>query len=446
MSPYVPQQHTVQSTKEFITLAQGVTEHGYLASLDVESLFTNVPVSETIDIVIQRAYHHPDLPPPSISENIMRSLLQTCTTETPFRNFNGDVYLQTNGVSMASPLGPLFANFYMGELETTVLPTLTKPPLVYARYVDDIFLLISNVNTLEEIKDKFETASVLRFTYEIETRKSLSFLDVKVQRESDDKLSTSVHIKATSSGECLNFCSLSPERYKLGAIKTFLHRAYDVSSSWTSLHLEIERIKQLLTNNNYPMKVIDDTIRKFLDKKQAPQPENNTVTNDVTFYFKNQMSSQYKTEETMLRKIIQDNVLPTNPESRIQLIIYYRSHKLAQLVIKKNPHKATSPYNIVYQYTCDVVGCQPAKFYIGYTENTLVERMRTHAQNGSIASHHNSTHSRKPTTQELVNNSKVLKSSPKRQELLIAEALFIKSLNPSINAQREGNARILSVF
>ena len=39
---------------------------------------------------------------------------------------------------MGSPLGPTFANYYMGDLESKTLTNIENPPLIYCRYVDDI--------------------------------------------------------------------------------------------------------------------------------------------------------------------------------------------------------------------------------------------------------------------------------------------------------------------
>ena len=72
------------------------------ASLDVESLFTNVPVYDTIDIILKDVYHHSTLQPPTIPERTMKDLLMLCTTQTPFRNFNGELYLQIDVVMMGS--------------------------------------------------------------------------------------------------------------------------------------------------------------------------------------------------------------------------------------------------------------------------------------------------------------------------------------------------------
>ena len=40
----------------------------------------------------------------------------------------------------------------------------------------------------------------------------------------------------------------------------------------------------------------------------------------------------------------------------------------------------------------------------------------------------------------------VLHTAHDRQELVLAEALLIKKLQPSINSQREGEVRVLSIF
>lgn len=148
----------IQSTDEFINILQANPTHGLLASLDVESLFTSVPVHDTIDIILQYAYENPNMSPPNIRKDIMKELLLQCTTQTPFRHVDGGIYKQREGVSMGSPLGPLFANFYMANLESVVLAELpeNQRPSIYCRYVDDIFLVVNNIGILDNLKQKFE--------------------------------------------------------------------------------------------------------------------------------------------------------------------------------------------------------------------------------------------------------------------------------------------------
>ena len=142
LKKYIPSGYMVNSTDEFLNILRASGDRrGLLGSLDVDSLFTQVPVTDTVDIILQHAYHHETFKPPHIPKQIMKQLLITCTTQTPFRHVDGSIYLQKDGVSMGSPLGPLFANFYMANLENSVIPTIDshERPLIYCRYVDDIF-------------------------------------------------------------------------------------------------------------------------------------------------------------------------------------------------------------------------------------------------------------------------------------------------------------------
>ena len=57
-----------------------------------------------------------------ISLNIIdiTKLLLTCTTEVPFYDHLGNIYIQTDGVSMGSVLGPIFSNFYTSDVENRI--------------------------------------------------------------------------------------------------------------------------------------------------------------------------------------------------------------------------------------------------------------------------------------------------------------------------------------
>ena len=65
----------LKSTTEFVDLLEGQSTAGDLYSLDVESLFTNVPVNRTINIICDKVYNHPNLPPPPSPRNVLKKLL-----------------------------------------------------------------------------------------------------------------------------------------------------------------------------------------------------------------------------------------------------------------------------------------------------------------------------------------------------------------------------------
>ena len=85
ITPYISHNYIIKSTKELIEILKTHKPNkGIIFSLDVENLFTNVPVLETINIIINNIYHHPMLPPLKINSNILRKILLLCTTEVPF--------------------------------------------------------------------------------------------------------------------------------------------------------------------------------------------------------------------------------------------------------------------------------------------------------------------------------------------------------------------------
>ena len=61
----------------------------------------------------------------SISRNEMKELLLLCTKKVNFI-FNGKIYLQVDGVTMGSPLGPVLADIFMTELEKESILDLNK--------------------------------------------------------------------------------------------------------------------------------------------------------------------------------------------------------------------------------------------------------------------------------------------------------------------------------
>ena len=120
LTPYVPDDYCLKSSTEFLQAIAAAPTEGVMASLDVESLFTNVPVAETIDLLLDRIYRDDNTPRLNIPESSLHRLLQICTKEAPFRDQRGNLWKQIDGVAMGSSLGVLFANTYMGIVERRV--------------------------------------------------------------------------------------------------------------------------------------------------------------------------------------------------------------------------------------------------------------------------------------------------------------------------------------
>ena len=444
LTPYVPATHTLESSQDFVELLKSKTSGGILASLDAESLFTNVPVSETIQILLAQAYDNPQLAPPKLSRSLCEKMLRVCTTEAPFRSPDGSLYLQTDGVAMGSPLGVLFANAYMAKVEDDVISSLDPPPHIYRRYVDDMFVEVGDENDLEQLRLKFEDRSLLHFTKEVGIGNKLPFLDVEV-KIADGQHQLSVHRKLTNQGKCLDARSECPERYKTGVIRSYVRRALLTCSTWQLVHQELQKLKQTLVNNHYSCQEIDKEVRealhKFLTKPKEGRQTEGEKGQTYRIFYKNQMTANYKADEKALKQIIKKNVTPQDKKDRLQVVIYYRNKRASNLVMKNNEHdsgklKAT---NVIYAFKCTYGDCEPRPDaeYIGHTTTSLSRRLTCHLQSGSPLQHMKDAHNRKLTRADLTENTTILARESNRKRLQITEAVFIRLRKPLINTQQE---------
>ena len=411
-----------------------------MASLDVESLFTNVPVDITIQMILDKVYRDNSTPSMSIPESSLKSLLELCTKQAPFRSHHGHMFVQEDGVAMGSPLGPLFANFYMGTIEERVFDR-HRIPFTYCRYIDDTFVCVKDEDELKDLCETFMEESGLNFTYELNNENKLPFLDVHVTQE-ERKFHTEVYTKPTDLGLCLNGNSECPKRYKKNVVNAYVRRALTHCSDWKATHKELDRIMQVLVNNGYSNKEIQHTIRKTVDKwynNREPHQEDKDTPPLIKLYYRGFMNNRYQEEEKALQDIIQRNVSPTNSDQKIKLTIYYKNKKSSQLLMKNNPAPPENHLrktNVVYRYKCPIGGGCPHS-YIGLTTTRLSKRISNHLQGGAIYDHVFNDHGFKPTRDDVLQGFEVLDSTKDPIRLKYLEALYIQQEKPSLNSHLE---------
>ena len=115
----------VKEVRKFIFSPSSV----FLCSFDISSLFTNVPLAETIEICADALYND-DSMAPSFPRNIFVELMQLATSSVEF-SFNNNMHRQIDGVAMGSPLGPALANIFVGYQEAKLF-NIAKRPLLYS--------------------------------------------------------------------------------------------------------------------------------------------------------------------------------------------------------------------------------------------------------------------------------------------------------------------------
>ena len=196
-----PLTHSGFTIKDSFSFAKEITYDSslYMASLDVESLFTNIPLNETINNCVSDL-HNKNLYNGKLSKRDLFKLLETATSESSFI-FDYLLYKQVDGVAMGSPLGPTLANAFLCHYEKEWLDNcpIHFKPVIY-KSVGDIFVLFSSKEHLQLFVDYMNKQhKCLKFTSEAENDNSFSFLDIKITRH-NQQFKTSVYRKPTFSG------------------------------------------------------------------------------------------------------------------------------------------------------------------------------------------------------------------------------------------------------
>ena len=231
IAPITTNEYTVRDSFAFAKEVVEFDSNLFMSSLDVTSLFTNIPLNETTDIICNELFKNKEYIG-GMNQSIFRELLTLAMQETCFI-FDGKLYKQCDGVSMGSPLGPDYANSFMSYHEKKWLdecPDEIKP-IKYRRYVDDIFVLCRDREHHDKFKEYMNSRhESISFTDELEENNLLPFLDVAVTR-TDDGFTTHLYRKSTFSGVFTNSFSFLPIQFKSCLVSTLLFRCYQLTST-----------------------------------------------------------------------------------------------------------------------------------------------------------------------------------------------------------------------
>lgn len=251
-----------------------------MISFDIESLFTNVPVDRTIDIICNKLYYTDPKLRPFIPEHYLRQLLEYATKWTHFL-FNDTYYDQHDGVSMGTPLAAIFAEIFMADLEEKYLPGLLNSDnsklLAWRRYVDDTFTIFkadADANDVRELLNTFDPC--IKFTVEQEVDNTLPFLDVLVKRHNNG-FDTTVYRKKTTTKLMLKWDSLIPTAYKKASINPLVDRAIRLCSRFDLLNDELLYIRSTANFNGYPSNFVENIIHKHLNKLFQSTPTQKSI-------------------------------------------------------------------------------------------------------------------------------------------------------------------------
>ena len=118
--------------------------------------------------------------------------------------FNKKVFQQISVTAIGTKFAPQYACIYMDRVEQAFLETQELQPLLWLRFIDDIFSIWTHGNgELKKFMEEFNNFTPnLRFTYK-SSEKSTSFLDLIIA-VLEQKLKTTLHIRSTDRHQYLH--------------------------------------------------------------------------------------------------------------------------------------------------------------------------------------------------------------------------------------------------
>lgn len=257
-----------------------------LVTIDVKSLYLNIPHKEGIEAVTNRLYYNnPNSEEIPVPTGTMKDLLSIVLTKNYF-HFAGEMYHQVQGTAMGTKMAPSYANIFMAELEETLIAKYPIKPVVWKRYIDDVFCIWPGPKAeVKKFVDYLNQAHhTIKFTYEC-SNSTIDFLDLTIYKgqkyRSQQKLDVKPFFKKTNKFQYLHYTSAHPRTTFSSLIKgeqTRLLRACSDRQEYIKIQ---QKMYQAFRDRGYPPKIIKQvqetvpfenraTILKPKEKEKCP--------------------------------------------------------------------------------------------------------------------------------------------------------------------------------
>lgn len=282
-----------------------------LISLDIKSLYTNIPVKACLKKIEEHLITKNITTPVPTTDFI--NLIDLCTNITHLQ-YRDKYYKQNFGLPMGSPLSGAIACLYLEFLEDGPLKNILPKNSTYLRYIDDTLLICPTRTDVKKLSDNLNNIdNNIQFTYEEESNNTLPFLDVMIDR-SHEGLQYSVYRKPTFKNDMIHYYSHHDSNIKSGILIGLHLRALRICSP-KFLPDEFKYIETCFTQLKYPkafirrtkqkaLKIIKRTTNETQEKRRLILPHNN-ITNQIKRSLSNDfqiISKSTTTIKTLLQR------------------------------------------------------------------------------------------------------------------------------------------------
>ena len=394
-----------------------IPEEYILISLDLISLYTNIPISLATKIINKKwnnIKQYTDIPQDEFLKAVELTLNST------YFQYENKFFKQIEGCAMGASISSVIAQIVMEDLEETTLKKLDFHIPFFYRYVDDCITCVPK-NKTNEILTKFNSYhKLLQFTLESEENKKNNFLDTTIHN-TEKTLKTEWFTKSSWSSRYIHYESCHPIAQKKSVVIGLADRSIILSDPNFRKNA-VNKAKNALLLNNYPQKLINKIFKERIHK------------------FYNSTENNKKREKKLNSKYISIpyvNELSENLQKLFKKYDINICHKNFNLLSKNfSKLKAKTPMNkksnIIYQIPCN--NC--SGIYIGQTSQYLENRLKSHKydkKNKTALNNHERTKNHTFNFEK----TKILKSENNKKKREFLEMIEIQKNKNSINDKKD---------
>ncbi|XP_053391470.1 uncharacterized protein LOC128554246 [Mercenaria mercenaria] len=275
----------VKDTADFINKVKDIKleTKSYLVTLDVTSLYTNIPHDDGINAC--KSFLQQNIHGRNLSTDEIACLIRLVLENNYFK-FCEQFYLQKMGTAMGSSMAPSYASLFMGKLEKDFLHSRGVKPSLWLRFLDDIFMIWNH--SLEELESFIDDLNKfhpnIKFTTTI-SESTVSFLDVQVSKNKSLGTDTDIYVKETNTHQYLDYTSCHPKQCKDGIPYSQAKRYRRIISNDEKFNSSLNDLRSYFKDRNFPDFVIDSAFNKVSRSSQneALTPSDKNKTSVIPF-------------------------------------------------------------------------------------------------------------------------------------------------------------------
>ena len=287
---------------------------------DVENLYPSLPIRESFNRVVRRLRTIPNLD--NSAFEFITKLLEVQLENNCFV-YDNVIYKQIKGIPMGKAWAPAVASIYLDEWETSAFNTTGVKPLLYFRYIDDIFSVLKNRNDADVLIECLQNSDPNIRVSEFTIANIVHFLDLNILID-QGRLLTSVYSKPSHLRVLLHFDSAHSHSLKFNVVISQLIRFYKLNSDLVSageqMYIFIQLMIQFRNLPRHTARLIWNRFLTWLRNINSPKNFNRYLP--ISLYVPN---NTYTRPFKMLLRNFLDSLTATDREKVGDLRVRERS-------------------------------------------------------------------------------------------------------------------------